>query len=46
MNFTRRETMVVSGAALAASILPIKLMASTTDLISVSRAAQKLLVME
>ena len=34
MNFTRRETMAVSGAALVASVLPIKLMASTTDLIS------------
>ena len=30
MNFTRRETMAVSGAALAASILPIKLMVSKT----------------
>ena len=28
MNFTRRETMAVSGAALLASLLPIKLMAS------------------
>ena len=28
MNFTRRETLAVSGAALAASILPINLMAS------------------
>ena len=34
MNFTRRETMAVSGGALVASVLPIKLMASTTDLIS------------
>ena len=34
MNFTRRETMAVSGAALVASALPLKLMASTTDLIS------------
>ena len=34
MNFTRRETMAVSGAALVASVLPIKLMASTNDLIS------------
>ena len=34
MNFTRRETMVVGGAALLATTLPIKLMASTTDLIS------------
>ena len=34
MNFTRRETLAVSGAALAASILPINLMASTPDLIS------------
>ena len=34
MNFTRRETMVVGGAALVATTLPIKLMASTTDLIS------------
>ena len=34
MNFTRRETMAVSGAALVATVLPLKLMASTTDLIS------------
>jgi len=34
MNFTRRETLAVSGAALAACILPINLMASTPDLIS------------
>ena len=34
MNFTRRETMAVSGAALVAGLLPLKLMASTTDLIS------------
>ena len=34
MNFTRRETMAVSGAALVAALLPLKLMASTTDLIS------------
>ena len=34
MNFTRRDTMAVSGAALVASVLPIKLMASTPDLIS------------
>ncbi len=34
MNFTRRETMAVSGAALVATVLPLKLMASTPDLIS------------
>ena len=34
MNFTRRETLAVSGAALAASVLPLNLMASTPDLIS------------
>ena len=34
MNFTRRETMAVSAAALVATVLPLKLMASTTDLIS------------
>ena len=34
MNFTRRETMAVSGAALVTALMPLKLMASTTDLIS------------
>ena len=34
MNFTRRETMAVSGAALVAGVLPVKLVASTPDLIS------------
>ena len=34
MNFTRRETMAVSGAALLATTLPLKLLASTPDLIS------------
>ena len=34
MNFTRRETLVVSGATLVATLLPLKLMASTPDLIS------------
>ena len=46
MNFTRRETMAVSGAALVASVLPLKLMASTTDLISGITGGQKHLVME
>ena len=35
MNFTRRETMAVSGAALVATVLPLKLMASTTEPISI-----------
>ena len=34
MNFTRRETLAVSGATLVATLLPLKLMASTPDLIS------------
>ena len=34
MNFTRRETLAVSGATLVATLLPLKLMASTPYLIS------------
>ena len=34
MNFTRRETLAVSGATLVATLLPLKLIASTPDLIS------------
>ena len=34
MNFTRRETLAVSGATLVATLLPLKLMAATPDLIS------------
>ena len=34
MKFTRRETLAVSGAALVATVLPLKLLASTPDLIS------------
>ena len=34
MNFTRRETLAVSGATMVATLLPLKLMASTPDLIS------------
>ena len=34
MKFTRRETLAVSGAALVATVLPLKLLASTSDLIS------------
>ena len=34
MTFTRRETLAVSGATLVATLLPLKLMASTPDLIS------------
>ena len=34
MTFTRRETLVVGGAALAVATLPGKLMASTSDLIA------------
>jgi sulfur-oxidizing protein SoxY len=34
MNFTRRETLAISGAAAAATLLPYNLMASTPDLIA------------
>ena len=34
MNFTRRETLAVSGATLVATLVPLKLTASTPDLIS------------
>ena len=46
MNFTRRETLAVSGATLVATLLPLKLMASTPDLISGITGGAKHLVVE